>query len=113
MSITSKTIRIAAIAGSLAMLVGFAGTASAATWQQTHPRRVEVNHRLARQNVRIHREVRKGEITRVQARRLHREDRFVRHEERFMASQHHGHITHGEQHALNQQENGVGKQIGH
>jgi hypothetical protein len=113
MSITSKTIRIGAIAASLAMLVGFAGTASAGTWAPQHPRRAEVNHRLARQNVRINRELRNGEITRGEARKLHREDHFVRHEERFMARGHRGHITRVEQHALNQQENGVNKQIGH
>lgn len=113
MPITSKAIRIGAIAASLAVLVGFADTASAATWAQQHPRRAEVNHRLARQNVRIDRELRKGEITRAQARKLHRDDRFVRHEERFVARQHRGHITRAEQHALNQQESGIGKQIGH
>lgn len=111
MSIASKTIRIGAVAASLALLVGFAGTASASTWQQNHPRRVEVNHRLARQNVRINHELRRGEITRAEARKLHREDRFVRHEERFMASQHGSHITRAEKHALNQQENGISKQI--
>lgn len=111
MSIASKTIRIGAIAASLTLLVGFAGTASAATLQPAHPRRVEVNHRLAHQNLRINRELRKGEITRMEARKLHREDHLVRHEERFMALKHRGHITRGEQHALNQQENKLSKQI--
>jgi len=110
MILTSKTFRVALIAASVA-LMGATG-ASASTWAQRHPRRAEVNHRLANQNHRINRELREGEITRGQARGLHREDRFVRREERFMASQHHGHITRAEQRALNQQENGISRQIG-
>jgi len=73
----------------------------------------EVNHRLAHQSHRINRELHKGEINRSQARALHRQDRTVRGEERFMASQNHGHITKAGQRALNQQENGISREIGH
>ena len=104
--------RIGAIALVFAATIGLAGTASAETWAQAHPRRAEVNHRLANQNRRIDREVREGEISRAQAYALHGEDRTIRAEERFMASQHRGHITRAEQRALNQQENGVSRQIG-
>jgi len=106
-----STFRTAAVLAALGGLF-ISGGASAETWNQAHPRRVEVNHRLANQNQRIRTERQEGEISGAQARRLHREDRFVRNEERFMASQHGGHITRAEQRALNQQENGVSRQIG-
>ena len=51
-------------------------------WERNHPRRDQVNDRLANQNRRIHRELKEGEITK------------------------------GEQKVLNQQENAVSHQIG-
>ena len=98
---------------SLFVLCGAASAQTPAqTWKETHPRRAEVNARLDRQNARIHREVKSGEMTRQQAAALHHEDHQIRQEERLMASQKGGHITKAEQHALNQQENAVSKQIG-
>lgn len=90
------------------------GTAFSAEgqWKQDHPRRAEVNNRLANQNKRINQEVKEGEISKGQAAKLHREDRQVRQEERAMASQNGGHITKQEQRTLNQQENGISRQIG-
>jgi hypothetical protein len=108
---TFQIIRAGALATCLVGLMG-ATAASAETWPQAHPRRAEVNHRLANQYHRINSEWRSGEITPGQARALHRQDRFVRAEERFMASQHNGHITRAEKKALNQQENGVSREIG-
>ena len=81
-------------------------------WQRHHPRREQVNARLANQDKRIHQERKEGEITKSQAAALHKEDRQIRHEERQMASMNHGHITASEQSALNQQENAVSRQIG-
>jgi hypothetical protein len=93
-------------------LAGLAGTASAATqWQKDHPRRTQVNHRLARQNARIHQDVKDGSLSKSQAASLHKDDRQIRQEERDMASQNGGHITKAEQSVLNKQENGVSKQI--
>lgn len=90
-----------------------AGGAIAATpWQQNHPGRTEVNHRLANQNARIHQEVSEGELSVHQARVLHREDRQIRTEERFMASQNGSHLTRQEWSTLNGQENAVSQQIG-
>jgi Flp pilus assembly protein TadB len=109
MILSRKTVGLAA---ALVAFLGLAGTASASTWTQNHQRRAEVNHRLARQNHRIHHEVREGEITRRQANKLHAQDHFIRHEERFAAGQHGGHITRAEQRSLNQQENGVSREIG-
>jgi hypothetical protein len=102
--------KLAAVA---ALALSFAGTASAQTnWDATHPRRVEVNHRLAIQDRRIHQEVREGEMSHAEAARLHRDDHQIRQEERDMASQNGSHITRREDYALNQQENHVSRQIG-
>jgi hypothetical protein len=70
--------------GFAAVLVSFAalaGTASAqTTWQKNHPRRAQVNHRLANQDKRIHQDVRNGTLTKGQAANLHHEDHQVRQE---------------------------------
>ena len=96
------------------LAAGLAGGAitSESQWDKNHPRREEVNQRLANQNQRIHKEVREGEISHAQAARLHREDHQIRQEERVMASHDGGHITRADQRALNQQENAVSRQIG-
>jgi hypothetical protein len=88
-------------------------SASAETlWQANHPRRVEVNSRLATQNFRINQGVAYGTLSPLQAQQLHAEDRAIRMEERTMAGFHGGHLTGAEQNALNQQENVVSRQIG-
>jgi len=81
-------------------------------WAKSHPRRAEVNARLANQNRRINKEVHEGELTRGQAAKLHQQDHQIRKEERAMASTNGGHITKAEQRALNQQENQVSREIG-
>ena len=81
-------------------------------FQKTHPRREQVNERLANQNKRIKDEVKEGDMSKVKAARLHKEDRQIRQEERDMAAQNGGHITKQEQKTLNQQENKVSAQIG-
>ena len=96
----------------LVSLAGLAGTASAEdAWQKNHPRRAQINHRLANQNSRIRQDVKNGTLSRSQAATLHREDRQVRQEERDMASQNGGHISKAEQKVLNGQENAISKQI--
>jgi hypothetical protein len=96
----------------LVSLAGLAGTASAeTTWQKNHPRRTQVNHRLARQDNRIHQDVKNGTLSKAQAANLHHEDHQVRREERDMASQNGGHITKPEQRVLNRQENNISGQI--
>ncbi|HEX9140066.1 MAG TPA: hypothetical protein VF848_09765 [Steroidobacteraceae bacterium] len=96
-----------------AAFAGLAGNAFAETnWQKNHPRRTEVNKRLANQNRRIGQEVKEGEMSKGKAAQLHHEDHQIRQEERDMASQDGGHITKSEKRVLNQQENGVSKQIG-
>jgi hypothetical protein len=109
---SSKFRKTLIFAAAAAMLGGVVGTASAeTTWQKNHPRRTEVNHRLANQNRRIHNDVKNGTMTKGQAATAHREDRQVRQEERDMASQNGGHITKPEQKVLNGQENRISGQI--
>ncbi len=105
--------KAAALGALFAIFYVAAGSTMAdTTWQKNHPRREEVNNRLNNQNKRIKEEVKEGDMTKAQARKLHREDRQIRKEERLMASQNGGHITKQEQKTLNQQENAVSKQIG-
>jgi hypothetical protein len=100
----------------LLISIALAGVATSAlaetTWEQNHPRRDQVNDRLANQNQRIKNEVAEGEMSKGQAAKLHRDDRQIRGEERAMASQNNGHITRQEQKTLNQQENAVSQKIG-
>ena len=95
----------------LGLALGSLSDASAATFKQTHPRRAEVNHRLAVENARIHRNVMEGKITPQEAAALHKEVHGVRTQERLDASLNNGHITKAEQRALNQNENAISKQI--
>ena len=106
-----RNILIAAMG--LTMAAGAASTASAATgWQDQHPARAEVNHRLANENHRIHEARRDGELNARQAHRLHRVDHRIRVQERRMSMRHHGHLTRAEQMRLNHQENRLSHRIG-
>jgi len=80
-------------------------------WARHHPRRAEVNHRLANQDKRIDYKEDNGKMSKREANKIHNEDHQIRHEERAMASQNHGHITKQEQKTLNQQENHTSTQI--
>jgi hypothetical protein len=108
-----KSLRaLLSVAGvATAMIVLTAPTFADDAWQKDHPRREEVNNRLANQNARINKDVKNGTLSAAQAAHLHHEDRQIRREERAMASQNNTHITKLEQRALNQQENKVSHQI--
>ncbi len=80
-------------------------------WKASHPRRAEVNERLANQNARIRDGREDGTLSKRQAHELHREDREMRTQEREMAAQNGGHITKTEQRALNQEENRTSRKI--
>ena len=108
MSLRQKIL--VAVMGTGLTLFG-AAAASAGTWQDNHPRRVEVNHRLDNQDMRINRNLREGHIGPHQAAMLHREDRAIRFEERRDAHFNHGHLTRMEQARLNHQENRVSGHI--
>jgi len=112
-SIMQKSLIVATLL-TIAATASFAQGASApaGNWKKEHPRRAEVNARLANQNKRINNEVKEGDLTHAQAAGLHKQDRQIRQEERDMASQNGGHITKAEQKVLNQQENKVSKEIG-
>lgn len=107
----AKALMFSLIAATTGMVV-LAPNAEAGQWAANHPRRVEVNDRLANQNRSIHNEVRDGQMSRGEAQTLHHDDRQIRQEERDMASQDNSHITRTDQRALNQQENQVSRQIG-
>ena len=96
-----------------AVVATLAASASsyADTWAQNHPRRAQVNSRLANQGARINNGVKNGTLTKGQAAQLHREDHAIRTQERADAAAHGGHITKGEQRQLNREENGVSRQI--
>ena len=98
--------------GAMSLLTAASAASAQTPWQHHHPRRVEVNHRLANQSHRIGMERREGEISRAQAHDMRMEDRGVRGQERYFASRHHGHLTRAEQRRLNREENGVSRQIG-
>lgn len=107
---TRKLLTVAAAALAIGGMttVSFAGT----HWQNHHPRRAEVNGRLANQSRRIREERKEGEINGRQAARLHRQDHTIRREERAMARTNGGHLTKAEQRTLNRQENHVSRRIG-
>lgn len=98
---------------SLGVAVMIAQSASAETrWEKTHPRRDQVNDRIAHQQLRITREKREGEITSQQAKALRANDHAIREQERAYASTQNGHITKEQQKELNQQLNANSKAIG-
>lgn len=88
------------------------GASADTRWQAGHPRREEVNQRLNHQNARIHQERRDGELNARQAHHLHMADHRIRMQERRFARHDGGHITRGEQHRLNHEENNVSGRIG-
>ncbi|MFC5497610.1 hypothetical protein ACFPOE_08705 [Caenimonas terrae] len=110
-AVSLLTLALALAAAAIPVLAR-AATGQDSAFASTHPRREQVNERLASQNRRIKAKVAAGDLTGKQAAKLHRDDRNIRREERLMASQNRGHITKAEQGVLNRQENAVGSQIG-
>lgn len=111
----TKTFRtFLTVAAATLALASFGATPARAdnAWQKQHPRREQVNNRLARQNQRIHKEVREGEMSHAQAVRLHRADRRIRLTERRMARRNGGYVTKAQQQRLNRRENHVSGRIG-
>lgn len=105
----SKAVTVVVAGAFIAVLSG--NTFAADDWKKDHPRRAQVNSRLANQNKRVNADVKAGTMTKAQAAKIRKEDRQIRQEERAMASQNGGHITKREQRTLNQQENSVSRQI--
>jgi hypothetical protein len=108
------SIRLLSAAALLA-LIGLSATPARADtpWQAHHPRREQVNNRLAQQNRRIRQQVRQGELTRRQAAQLHRADWRTRMAERRMSRRNGGYITPRQRLQLNRRENRISRRIGH
>jgi len=88
-----------------------AGAEDQKDWNKEHPRRAEVNKRLANQNRRINQGVKSGQLTKDGAQKLKAEDRSIRRRERRMAAKNGGHITKAQEKQLNKEENAVSRQI--
>ena len=109
---TTVRTTLAVLALSAAAVFSSSAFAAQTPWQQHHPRRQEINHRLHQQNQRITHEVRQGEMTHARAHQLRANAHSVRTQERLMAKQDGGHITRADQAALNQQLNHNSHAIG-
>lgn len=105
----NRNILVAVLGAGL--MLGGTAAASAQSFDASHPRRAEVNERLDRQDMRIHRAERQGRITPHQAAYLHHKDHTIRMQERRDAKMHNGHITRMQQARLNREENRVSHQI--
>lgn len=103
----ARILGLAVLAGGC----GFAAQAGAQSFSQTHPRRAEVNGRLANQNARITQGVRDGQLTHGEAKAMRADDRAIRAEERADVSINGGHITRAEKQQLNRQENANSRTI--
>ena len=90
-----------------------ASEASAHGWQRSHPARAHINHRIARQQVRITHQVRQGDMSRGEARGLRRDLHGIRQQERAYArsNANNGHLTRAQARDLNQQLNQTSRQI--
>jgi len=110
----SKSLRtvLTAVAATVSLACVAVPAMAQTAWQASHPRRAEVNGRLALQNARIHQQVRSGQISHAKAARLHRADHRIRMQERRMAARQGSHITRRQQARLNRRENRVSRRIG-
>lgn len=103
------------IAASLLATSGLALPSEASArnaWQRHHPARTHINHRIARQQVRITREVRQGDMSRTEARGLRGDLRGIRQQERAYAQANGGHLTRAQARDLNRQLNHTSREIG-
>ena len=95
-----------------AVLLGLSLSAVPTGWAQdfaeNHPRRAEVMHRDRQHQNELNAE--KGHLN-GHYRQLSREDRRIAHQQRRDARMNGGHITRGEQHQLNREENHEQRQI--
>jgi len=108
----AKRNTLIVVLGAFIAAVAAPAMAQDGQWAKDHPRRVQVNKRLANQHKRVNQKVANGTMNQDTAATLKKEDHQIRQEERGMAAQNGGHITKQEQQTLNQQENAVSKQIG-
>ena len=107
---TKTQMIFAALALTVAGLGATAASANTA-FDASHPRRAEVNARLAHENFRIDRKLYAGLISPQRAFALHRDVHAIRRQEQAFASAQDGHITRHQQRLLNREENAVSAQI--
>lgn len=103
------------IAASLVLSALAMPLAASATGNPTHipnhPRVNEVNQRLKNQHQRIIQGDKSGKLSGAEQRKLHREYRNMKAEERRMRRADNGHLTKQDQRILNRQENRRSRQI--
>ena len=99
--------------GLSAVMIAAPGFAGDRHFDRHHPRRDQVMDRTQRQNHRITRQVREGELTHAQAHALRTGDRSIRQQQRADARANGGYITKQQQKNLNKELNANSKQIGH
>lgn len=92
-------------------LVLASAAATGASAHPLHPRRAEVSDRLVHQTHRIQDARRDGDLSPVQARRLHRADHRIHRQEIRFVHRHGGYITRHEHRRLNREEDRVGRHI--
>ena len=103
----AKTLLLA-----LGLCTALAGAASAETpFQATHPRRAEVNMRLAKIDQKVTVARSEGRMGPQKAKLIRAEARVIRAHERLDARRHAGRITKVEQRKLNRAENGLVRQV--
>jgi hypothetical protein len=106
------TLKRNALLAALGLVIAGGAASTASADPLVHPRRAEVNARLAHQAYRIDHARLTGHMTAAKAWRLHHADYRVRLQEARFARHHHGHITRFEQRRLNREENRIGHRIG-
>jgi hypothetical protein len=106
-----KTTKFLTAVSALAILLLSSSAFAQNNFDATHPRRAEVNQRLANQNARVDTKVADGKMSQHEANKIHREDHAIKQEERADARANGGHITKQEQNQINHQENHVSRQI--
>ena len=107
---TAKSITVLAMSALVLLGLGVA-SAQAEPFAFTHPRQAEVIGRAQYQMNRVRDARAEGEIGPYAAHRMIRVDRQIIHQDRRMARVNGGYITRGQFHALNHQENRLGRYI--
>lgn len=104
--------RLALVAATALLSTASIATAASAStrWEQRHPRQDQVLDRVANQRHEIRHEVREGDLSRAQGRRLIANDNRIAREDHIIAHANGGYITKHEQRVLNKQEN---RNLGH
>ena len=86
-------------------------TASAETFAEKHPRRAEVDRRERNQQKRIANGLKSGKLSAAQASKIEGQEAAIDREKRQDVKANGGYLTKGQQQQINQQQNGVSKEI--